>query len=69
MAERAELAGQIEYTETQLRQLLIDVDALDQMILMFEPDIDLQGIRPKPMPPRYSAFKGQLARLFGGFHA
>jgi hypothetical protein len=63
IAKRTELAGKFEYTETQLRQLLIDLDALDQTILMFKPHIDLKEIQPKPMPPRHSAFKGQMARL------
>jgi hypothetical protein len=63
IAKRAELAAKIQYTETQPRQLLLDLDALDQTILMFEPDIDLEEIRPKPMPPRHSAFHGQPGRL------
>ena len=63
IANSAELAGQIGYADTRLRLLLLDLDALDQTIQMFEPDIDLEEIRPKPMPPRHSAFKGQVARL------
>jgi hypothetical protein len=39
IAKRAKLAGQVEYTEMQLRKLLIDLDALDQTIVLFEPDI------------------------------
>lgn len=30
---------------------------------MFEPDIDLEKVCPKLMPPRHLAFKGQIARL------
>jgi hypothetical protein len=63
IAKRAELAGKIEYTNTQLRQLMLDLDALDKTILLFEPDIDLEEIRPKPMPPRHSAFQGQVSRM------
>ena len=61
--KRAELAGCIEHTQTQLRQLVIDLDHLDATIRQFKPDIDLEDIRPKPMPPRHSAFRGQVVRI------
>lgn len=61
--KRTELTGQIEHTQTQLRQLIIDLDNLDATIRLFVPDIDLEDIKPKPMPPRHAAYKGEISRL------
>ena len=61
--KRAEIAGQIEHTQTLLRQLVIDLDNLDATLRLFKPDIDLEEIRPKPLPPRHHAFKGEVSRI------
>jgi hypothetical protein len=61
--KRAELAGRIEATQATLRQLIIDLDYLDHTIRIFAPDIDLEQIKPKPLPPRHQAFQGQMTRL------
>ena len=41
ITRRAEIAGQIEHTQTSLRQLIIDLDNIDAAIRLFKPDIDL----------------------------
>jgi hypothetical protein len=64
--KRAEIAGQIEHAQTTLRQLIIDLDNLDHTIRLFRPDIDLEEIRPKPLPPRNQAFRGEVSRLILG---
>ena len=61
--KRAELAGQIEHAQTALRQLIIDLDNLDATIRLFKPDIDLEEIRPQPVPPRHAALKGEISRM------
>ena len=61
--KRGEIAGRIEHTQTQLRQLVIDLDNLDATLRLFKPDIDLEEIRPKPLPPRHHAFKGEVSRI------
>jgi hypothetical protein len=61
--KRAEIAGQIEHAQTTLRQLIIDLDNLDATIRLFKPDIDLEEIHPKPLPPRNQAFRGEVSRL------
>lgn len=61
--KRAELAGQIEHAQTTLRQLIIDLDNLDATIRLFQPDIDLTEVKPKPLPPRHAAFKGEVSRI------
>jgi hypothetical protein len=66
LAKRAELAGKIETVQTELRQLIIDLDSLDATIRLFDPEIDLEQIRPKPLPARNQAFRGELARVVLG---
>lgn len=61
--KRRKLAGQIEGTQAMLRQLVIDLDSLDATIRLFDPDIDLEEIKPKPLPPRYHAFRGEVSRI------
>lgn len=64
--KRAEIAGQIDHAQTALRQLIIDLDNLDATIRLFAPDIDLEEVKPKPLPPRHAAFKGEVARVLLG---
>lgn len=66
IAKRSEIAGLVEHVQTQLRQLIIDLDNLDATIRIFRPDIDLEEIRPKPFPPRHAAFKGEIMRVVMG---
>jgi hypothetical protein len=48
--------------QSELRRLVIDLDSLDATIRAFAPDIDLDEIRPKPLPARNHAFRGEMAR-------
>src|SRR5689334_15151575 len=63
LRKRAEIAGKLEHAQTIVRQLVIDLDALDTTIRLFSPDIDLEDVRPKALPPRHAAFKGQVSRI------
>ena len=38
------------------------LDGIDEVLRMFDPDIELDEIKPKPLPPRHHAFKGQVTR-------
>ena len=60
--KRGEIAGQIDALQDQLRQAFIDMDHIDATLRMFDPDIELDEIKPKPLPPRHRAFKGQVTR-------
>ncbi|TMM47161.1 hypothetical protein [Qipengyuania marisflavi] len=60
--KRGELAGTIDGLQDQLRQAFIDMDHIDASLRMFVPDIELEEIKPKPLPPRHRAFKGQVTR-------
>lgn len=66
LRKRAELTGQFEHHQAVARQLLIDIDSLDATIRMFAPDIDLSDVKPKPLPPRHAAYKGEVARIVLG---
>lgn len=63
LQKRAELTGLFEHHSALARQLLIDIDNLDLTIRMFAPDIDLADVKPKPLPPRFAAYKGEVARI------
>jgi len=66
MRKRAELAGKLEHHQAQVRQTMIDLDNVDATIRMFAPDIELDEIKPKPLPPRHAAYKGEVARIVLG---
>lgn len=61
-AKRGELAGLIDALQDQLRAAMIDLDHVDATLRMFDPAIELDEIKPKPLPPRHHAFKGQVTR-------
>lgn len=60
--KRGELAGLVDGLQDQLRQAMIDLDHIDASLRLFDPDIELDEIKPKPLPPRHRAFKGQVTR-------
>ena len=61
-AKRGELAGRIDALQDQVREAMIDMDHVDATLRLFDPDIELDEIKPKPLPPRHHAFKGQVSR-------
>lgn len=63
MTKRAELAALLEHHQAKVRQLMIDLDAIDQALRLFNPDIELSEIKPRPIPPRHAAYKGEIARV------
>ena len=40
-----------------------DIDNLDATLRIFEPNIDLEEIKPKPLLPRFPAYRGEIARI------
>lgn len=61
--KRAEIAGQLEAAQMQVRQLITDLDSLDATIRLFAPSFDIAALRPKHMAPPHVAFHGQVARI------
>ena len=49
LRKRAELAGRIEHAYTELEGLLADVAALDTTLRLFDPEVQLEAIRPRPL--------------------
>ncbi|NQU72466.1 MAG: hypothetical protein HQ514_18090 [Rhodospirillales bacterium] len=43
--------------------MIIDLDNLDATLPLFERDIELVDIKPKPLPPRHAAFRGEVSRI------
>ena len=63
IAKRAELAGKIEHAQDQLRQFVIDLDHIDAAIHIFDPSIELEEIKSRPVPAAHQAFRGQVTRI------
>jgi hypothetical protein len=61
--KRAEVVGKIEAHRAQLAQLMADLDSLDRSIRIFQPDIDLEELPMKPVPPANAAFRGEVSRF------
>ena len=58
--KRAELTGQIEAHEKQLRRLSTQITNLDETIALFNPDVRIDRIRPKRSPRPYTAGYGMM---------
>jgi hypothetical protein len=60
---RAELAGEIEAMHARLRKMIDDLEKLDSVILQFDPQHDVEGIKPKAFrPPEDWAHRGEMTR-------
>src|SRR5207302_1888957 len=61
--KRREIAGRIEDLQRQMREAVCDLDHVEASIRLFKPDIDLEEIMPRPVPPPHAAFKGEVSRI------
>src|SRR6266542_4298639 len=61
---RAELAGDIEQAHEALRKMVLDLENLDATIVQFEPDFQVETIKPKAFrPPKDWSNRGQMSRI------
>src|SRR6266404_3860358 len=61
---RAELAGDIENTHEALRKMVLDLESLDATIVQFDPDFQVESIKPKAFrPPKDWSNRGQMSRI------
>ncbi|HYC95041.1 MAG TPA: hypothetical protein VEB39_05015 [Sphingomicrobium sp.] len=61
--KRAEIAGQVEAMHCQLASLMNQLNALDQSIRVFKPDIDLADLPERIPPAPFTAFRGEFQRF------
>jgi hypothetical protein len=61
LRKRAEIAGQIESLQSQLGQMLANLDHLDASIRVFAPEIE--NLPVKAVAPPNAAFRGEVSRF------
>ena len=62
--KRAALVGEIEALQAQAAQKVADVHALEAVIRIFDPNVDMEKLPSRRIPPPYAAFRGEMARFF-----
>lgn len=61
--KRAELSGDIENTHTALKRMIQELEHLDKALLMFDPDYQVESIKPKAFrPPKDWSKRGEMTR-------
>ena len=63
LRRRQEIADKLELVQTQLRQLILDIDAVDSTLRLFQPGIEIGMVRVKPIPRRHAAERNEASRL------
>lgn len=62
--KRAQLAGDIKNTQAKLRQMVLNLEHVDQTLLLFDPDYQIQSIKPHTFrPPEDWSKRGEMSRL------
>lgn len=63
LRKRQEIAADLDAAQSRVRQLILDIDAVDATIRLFQPDIDLNVVKVRPTPRRHEAHRGDTSRL------
>jgi hypothetical protein len=64
VCKRAELAGDIQRTHEALKRMIADLASLDATLRLFDPDIEIEAIKPKAFrPPADWARRGEMSRI------
>jgi hypothetical protein len=61
--KRAEIAGQIENLQGQLKKAVLDLDNVEATLRLFAPTIDMAAIGPRRVPTAHHAFRGEVSRI------
>ncbi|HVY86013.1 MAG TPA: hypothetical protein VG943_12830 [Caulobacterales bacterium] len=61
--KRGELVGKITHLQDSLRALVIDLDHIDATLRIIHPEIDLEPIKVRPVPPVHRAFQGEISEI------
>jgi len=63
LRRRQEIADKLELAQGQVKQLVLDIDAVDSTLRLFQPDIEIGFVRIKPIPRRHAAGQHESSRL------
>ncbi len=64
VSKHSELAGEIDYHQSRIKQIRANVEAVGIAIKVFDPDYDLRKIKSKPVGAKNQFFKhGESNRL------
>ena len=63
MRRRQEIADSLDLAQGKVRQLVLDIDAVDAVIRLFQPDAPIGLVRVRPTPRRHQAMRGESSRL------
>ncbi len=63
LRKRQEIADKLDLAQGQVRQLILDIDAVDSTIRLFHPDVEIGVVRIKPVPRRHVAVRHEASRL------
>ena len=63
LRRRQEITDRLERAQVQVRQLILDMDAIDATIRLFQPDIEIGVVRVKPIPRRHAAHQHESSRM------
>jgi hypothetical protein len=66
LSKHAEVADQIERTQSELRKLMIALDNVEATIWLFDSTIDLKTVKAKRLPTHHQAYRGEVARVVLG---
>jgi hypothetical protein len=61
--KRAEIAGQIENLQGQLKKAVLDLDNVEATLRLFAPTIDMTTIGARRVPTAHHAFRGEVSRI------
>ena len=60
--KRSEIAGRIHSAHAEAARLVAELDHLDCVIRLFDPEIDFEVLPVKALPPPNAAFRGEFQR-------
>jgi hypothetical protein len=63
LRRRQLIADELEIVQGRVRQLVIEIDAVDVTIRLFRPDAQIGVVRVKPIPRRHAALRGESTRM------
>ena len=66
LRRRQEITDRLEIVQGQMRQLVLDLDALDSTLRLFKPDVEIGVVRIKPIPRRHATVRHESSRLIFG---